>query len=91
MDSLRTEIESELKRSRLDKTRLYSILLKLIDNCGGAGGAGGVGPQGPRGPPGPPGPRGPQGESEGGAKPTAKPAAKKTVTTIKKKTTASST
>lgn len=48
MDSLRTEIESELKRSRLDKTRLYSILLKLIDNCGGTGGGGGVGPQGPR-------------------------------------------
>ena len=26
MDSLRTEIETELKRTRLDKTRLYSLL-----------------------------------------------------------------
>ena len=51
MDSLRIEIEAELKRTRLDKTRLYSLLLKLIDNRG----AGGVGPTGPRGAPGAPG------------------------------------
>jgi hypothetical protein len=60
MDSLRIEIEAELKRTRLDKTRLYSLLLKLIDNCG-TGGAGGVGPKGPAGPAGPTGPAGPQG------------------------------
>lgn len=60
MDSLRIEIEDELKRTRLDKTRLYSLLLKLIDNCG-TGGAGGVGPKGPAGPTGPTGPAGPQG------------------------------
>ena len=57
MDSLRIEIEDELKRTRLDKTRLYSLLLKLIDNCG----TGGVGPKGPAGPTGPTGPAGPQG------------------------------
>jgi|TARA_R110000822_G_scaffold174728_1_gene314334 hypothetical protein len=60
MDSLRIEIEAELKRTRLDKTRLYSLLLKLIDNCG-TGGAGGVGPKGPAGPTGPTGPTGPAG------------------------------
>ena len=59
MDSLRIEIEDELKRTRLDKTRLYSLLLKLIDNCG----AGGVGPKGPAGPTGPTGPQGSPGPS----------------------------
>lgn len=57
MDSLRIEIEAELKRTRLDKTRLYSLLLKLIDNCG----TGGVGPKGPAGPTGPTGAVGPKG------------------------------
>ena len=60
MESLRKEIEQEMKRTRLDKGRLYDLLLKIIDNSG-SGGAGGVGPQGPRGPPGPPGPAGPPG------------------------------
>ena len=59
MDSLRIEIEDELKRTRLDKTRLYSLLLKLIDNCG----TGGVGPKGPAGPTGPAGPQGSPGPS----------------------------
>ena len=53
MDALRKEIELEIKRTRLDKGRLYDLLLKIIDN-------GGSGAQGPRGPPGPPG-SGPQG------------------------------
>jgi hypothetical protein len=48
MDSIRKEIEDELKRTRLDKTRLYTLLLKVVDNCG-AGGPGGVGPQGEKG------------------------------------------
>jgi hypothetical protein len=63
MSSLRQEIEDELKRTRLDKTRLYELLLKIVD--GGAGGSGGVGPAGPvgpTGPHGPPGPPGPAGE-----------------------------
>lgn len=60
MESLRKEIEQEMKRTRLDKARLYDLLLKIIDNSG-SGGAGGVGPQGPPGPPGPAGPAGPTG------------------------------
>ncbi len=60
MESLRIEIEQEMKRTRLDKGRLYDLLLKIIDN-NGSGGTGGVGPQGPPGPAGPPGPRGPAG------------------------------
>ena len=70
MDSIRTEIEAEIKRARLDKGRLYELLLKIVDNAG-TGGAGGRGPQGeqgergaigPRGLQGPPGPQGPAGE-----------------------------
>ncbi len=34
MESLRKEIEQEMKRTRLDKARLYDLLLKIIDNCG---------------------------------------------------------
>ena len=30
MESLRKEVEDELKRTRLDKTRLYNLILKLI-------------------------------------------------------------
>ena len=51
MDSLRTEIETELKRTRLDKTRLYSLLLNIIDTCGGS--TQGAGPAGPKGATGP--------------------------------------
>ena len=36
MESLRTEIEQEMMRVRLDKGRLYDLLLKIID-AGGAG------------------------------------------------------
>ena len=57
MDSLRKEIEQEMKRARLDKGRLYDIILKLVDNSS----VGGAATQGSRGPPGPPGPQGPQG------------------------------
>jgi hypothetical protein len=52
MDSLRKEIEQEMKRARLDKGRLYDLILKIVDNVG----TGGVGPQGPAGPTGPAGP-----------------------------------
>ena len=62
MDSLRTEIETELKRTRLDKTRLYSLLLNIIDTCGGSTqGAGPAGPAGPKGATGPAGLAGPAG------------------------------
>jgi hypothetical protein len=66
MDTLRTEIEAELKRTRLDKTRLYSLLLRMIDANGTSGSVtpGSQGPQGStgaRGPAGPAGPAGPTG------------------------------
>lgn len=67
MDSIRTEIEIEMKRSRIDKNRLYDLLLRIVD-AGGTGGAcgpkgadgadGGPGPRGERGSEGPPGPKG---------------------------------
>jgi hypothetical protein len=83
MDSIRTEIEAEIKRARLDKGRLYDLLLKIIDNCGGSSGSGGRGPQGekgergPAGPAGPAGPQGPAGVSS--TKEVAKPAPKEVV------------
>ncbi len=49
MSSLRKEIEAEMTRTRLDKGRLFDLLLKIVDN-GGSGGPGGVGPAGPAGP-----------------------------------------
>ena len=65
MDSIRKEIENEIKRSRLDKTRLYELLIKIVDKCGDSTGPmgrqGAVGPHGPVGPQGPAGPAGPQG------------------------------
>jgi hypothetical protein len=54
MSSLRQEIEDEIQRVRLDKTKLYTLLGKLLDQCelsGGEGGGPGVpGPAGPAGP-----------------------------------------
>jgi len=90
MESIRKEIEDELKRTRLDKTRLYNLLLKIID--GGVGG--GEGAQGPAGPRGPAGPAGPAGEckckctkEEAAPAPVKTEAPKKTTTATKKKTT----
>ena len=60
MTSLRQEIEDEITRVRLDKTKLYTLLGKLLDQCE-LGGAGGVGPAGPAGSVGPAGPAGPKG------------------------------
>lgn len=65
MSSLRQEIEDEITRVRLDKTKLYTLIGKLLDQCelsgGGGGGAGAAGPPGPAGPAGPTGPQGVQG------------------------------
>lgn len=87
MDSLRTEIEQEMKRTRLDKGRLYDLLLKIVDTrvSGGAGAVGPQGPAGPAGPAGPTGPAGPAGEckcasTEATPTPAAKPAAKPSTT-----------
>ena len=48
MNPLIKDIEDELKRTRLDKTRLYGLLTKIIENSGG--GSGPAGPAGPAGP-----------------------------------------
>ena len=98
MDSIRKEIEAEIKRARLDKGRLYDLLLKIVDS----GGAGAPGPAGPMGAQGPAGPQGPAGSTVSSVpkvvvatpkedKPDAKPAAKKTIATTpaKKKVTSS--
>ena len=79
MDALRKEIDDAIKRTRLDKTRLYDLLSKIIDQCGGSAGEGSVGPAGPPGPPGPAGPAGPAGPPGPGASAPveAKPVVKK--------------
>lgn len=67
MDALRKEIEEELKRTRIDKSRIYDAILKLVDavelgaSGSGSGSQGAQGPQGPQGAQGPRGPQGPQG------------------------------
>tara|TARA_R110000737_G_scaffold335838_1_gene354895 strand:- start:1383 stop:1505 length:123 start_codon:yes stop_codon:yes gene_type:complete len=38
MNPLIKDIEDELKRTRLDKTRLYGLLTKIIENSGGGSG-----------------------------------------------------
>jgi hypothetical protein len=59
MESIRDEIKNELKRTRLDKVRLYELLLNIVDNVkiteGPRGRIGHTGPEGPQGPQGPPG------------------------------------
>ena len=50
MESLQTEIREEMRRSRLDKDRLYSLLLKIVETTGGEGSVGPAGPVGPVGP-----------------------------------------
>jgi hypothetical protein len=59
MDSLRKEIQDEMTRSRLDKTRLYELMDKIVSAM--ASGTGREGPSGPRGPAGAAGPAGPAG------------------------------
>ena len=99
MDSIRKEIEAEIRRARLDKGRLYDLILKIVDSGAIGGGAGSPGPVGPQGPQGLQGPQGTAGvctcikedkPAPKVEKPTPneeKPAAKKLVT--KKKTVVS--
>lgn len=58
MESLKQEIKQEMGRARLDKDRLYGLLLKMVDSVG----EGAQGPAGPKGDQGPAGPKGDQGE-----------------------------
>jgi hypothetical protein len=61
MEALKEEIRVEMNSVRIDKTKLYGILLKMVDNCGGGTATVVEGPPGPQGPVGPTGPVGPVG------------------------------
>src|SRR5210317_2384402 len=84
-ESLRDEIQQEMRRTRLDKGRLYDLLLRIAESSAGAG----AGAEGPAGPQGPAGPAGPAGECK--CKCTKEEAPKKTTTATKKKTTTTAT
>lgn len=61
-NELVSEIDDELRRSRFDKTRLYKLLLKVVEYAEVSEAASTRGPPGPRGPAGPAGPAGPRGD-----------------------------
>ena len=61
MEALKDEIRVEMNNVRVDKKKLYDLLLKMVDNCGGGSVSVVEGPPGPPGPAGPAGPEGPQG------------------------------
>ena len=91
MEDLKKEILDELTRTRLDKTKLYTLLLKIVD--GGVGGASSPGPAGPagpvgaKGPVGPVGPQGPAGECKCKCTKEEQAPASETKKTTTKKTT----
>ena len=82
METLRKEIEQEMMRVRIDKGRLFDLLLKIVDNCG-AGGSGSVGSVGSVGPAGPRGVQGVAGP-EATKKVVEPEATKKVVSSTKK-------
>ena len=61
MSDIRLEIEREMQKSKLDKNRVWEIMLRLLDLGGVPGPKGIMGPQGPQGDTGPQGLQGPQG------------------------------
>ena len=61
MSSILAEIEDEIKRVRLDKTKLYNLLARMVENYESKTAGSGVATEGPRGPAGPAGPAGPVG------------------------------
>jgi len=61
MEALKEEIRVEMNSVRVDKKKLYGIILKMLDSCGGGAGTVVEGPPGPQGPTGPAGPAGPAG------------------------------
>jgi hypothetical protein len=58
MEALKEEIRVEMNSVRVDKKKLYGIILKMVDSCGGGAGTVVEGPPGPQGPTGPAGPAG---------------------------------
>ena len=61
MEALKEEIRVEMNSVRVDKKKLYGIILKMLDSCGGGAGTVVEGPPGPQGPTGTTGPAGPVG------------------------------
>ena len=61
MEALKEEIRVEMNSVRVDKKKLYGIILKMVDSCGGGAGTVVEGPPGPQGPAGPTGTTGPAG------------------------------
>ena len=61
MEALKEEIRVEMNSVRVDKKKLYGIILKMLDSCGGGAGTVVEGPPGPQGPTGPAGTTGPAG------------------------------
>ena len=61
MEALKDEIREEMNNVRVDKKKLYDLLLKMVDNCGGGSASVVEGPPGPQGPEGPQGHEGAQG------------------------------
>ena len=61
MEALKEEIRVEMNSVRVDKKKLYGIILKMVDSCGGGAGTVVEGPPGPQGPTGTTGPAGPAG------------------------------
>jgi hypothetical protein len=59
MEALKEEIRVEMNSVRVDKKKLYGIILKMVDSCGGGAGTVVEGPPGPQGPTGPAGPKSP--------------------------------
>ena len=61
MSDIRSEIMREMQKSKLDKTRVWEILLRILDIGGVPGPKGATGPRGLQGDMGPQGLQGPQG------------------------------
>jgi len=61
MSDIRSEIVREMQKSKLDKNRVWEILLRILDIGGVPGPKGATGPRGPQGDMGPQGLQGPQG------------------------------
>ena len=74
MSSILAEIEDEIKRVRLDKTKLYNLLARMVENYESKTGGSGVATEGPRGPAGPAGATGPSGPSGPPGSPESGPA-----------------
>lgn len=85
MDSIKEEIQQELKKTKIVKADLYNLLAKIADELvGGNGAEGKQGPRGMPGEPGPAGPAGPPGECKCKCPSTTTPAAAPKKTAAKK-------